>query len=321
MRNKILITAVSGDIGSAAVHALTGSNLGIIGTDINAFTPNRDLLDVFYQAPPAKEGDKYIDFILNIIMTENVQFFLPISEPEIEIVNTKREQFDNLDVHLVINNKIIIDNFSDKLNMVRYLNGLNILAPQTSLLAEYRENLGYPIIIKPRKGCGGKRLCVAKEKVDIEYMKRKDDGSFIVQEYIGSEDEEYTTGVFSDGKKVSSITFRRKLGYGSLSKEAVLVEEPFLESLSEKLARATNLIGSINIQSRRANEKFIPFEINPRLSSTLLFRKRFGFDDVVWWVNVLLGKGYSYQKKYLTGRAIRCFVECYFDMKKQKTHK
>lgn len=316
MRKKILITAVGGDIGSAAVHALKGLGFGIIGIDINAFAPVRDLLDIFYQAPPAREVDAYIDFILNIIRTKNVLVFLPISEPEIEVVNNKREKFDNLDVHLIINNKTIIDNFSDKLNVVRYLNRLNIQAPRTSLLAEYDETLGYPLIIKPRKSYGSKQIWIAKEREDIEYVTRKDDGTFIVQEYIGSENEEYTTGVFSDGKKVSSITFRRKLGYGGLSKEAVLTEVPFLENLSERLAMATDLIGSINIQSRRVDEKFIPFEINPRLSSTLLFRKKFGFDDAVWWVNVILGKGYSYQKKYMTGRAIRCISECYFDMKK-----
>ena len=97
----------------------------------------------------------------------------------------------------------------------------------------------------------------------------------IIQEYIGSDSEEYTTGVFSDGRKVSSITFRRKLGFGGLPVEAVLVDEPFIKNMALYIAEATGLIGSINIQTRRMADGniFVPFEINPRLSSTLLFCK------------------------------------------------
>jgi len=87
---------------------------------------------------------------------------------------------------------------------------------------------------------------------------------------------------------------------------------------SAKIAQATRLIGSINIQSRRLENDniFVPFETNPRLSSTLLFRKKFGFDDIVWWLDVLRGKGYFYKKKFKSGRAIRCLSECYFDMER-----
>ena len=151
-------------------------------------------------------------------------------------------------------------------------------------------------------------------------MRFKDDGLLIVQECLGSESDEYTTGVFSDGRQISSITFKRKLGYGSLSAEAILVDNPFLENLSKQVAEATHLIGSINIQSRRLgnDDLFVPFEINPRLSSTLLFRKKFGFDDAVWWLDGLRGKSYSYERKYRSGRAIRYVSECYFDIVKME---
>lgn len=131
---------------------------------------------------------------------------------------------------------------------------------------------------------------------------------------IGSEEEEYTTGVFSDGHSVSSITFRRKLGFGGVSVEAVLEDAPFLEDMASKVCTDTGLVGSINIQSRRIDDIFVPYEINPRLSSTMLFRKRFGFNDAVWWLNALQGKGYSYKKLYRSGTAKRTFAEHYFDL-------
>ena len=312
----ILISAICGDIGSSAVRALREAAHKIIGCDIKFYTPVFHLADKFYQAPAASDTENYLDFLKDIIKKENIEAFLPISEPEIRILNTRRKEIGTLGIKLLLNNRTIIETFLDKLITARYITSIGLIAPKTTLLREYDGSFGFPLIVKPRAGYGSKKLWILEDQNDLDYLRLKDDGCLIVQEYIGSESEEYTTGVFSDGNNVSSITFRRRLGYGGLSAEAILVDEPALENLSVRIAKATGLIGGINIQSRRLDYSniFVPFEVNPRLSSTLLFRKRFGFDDAVWWLNVLFGKGYSYKKEYKSGRAIRCVSECYFDM-------
>ena len=58
----------------------------------------------------------------------------------------------------------------------------------------------------------------------------------------------------------------------------------------------------------------LPFEINPRLSSTLLFRKRFGFDDAVWWMGLPWREPFVYRRKYFQGSAIRYLTEKYFNL-------
>lgn len=310
----ILVTAVSGDIGSSAVRALKDADMRIVGCDLNRLCPVRGILSAFYESPPAAQREAFLDFLMEVIREQGVEFLLPISEPEIDVINYKRTLFERIDVRLLLNSSEIISNFMDKLKSVRYLEHLGVKVPKTSLLSEYNGSFGFPLIVKPRKGYGSKRLWKAEDMYDIEYLRRKDDGTLIVQELVGSDDDEYTTGVFSDGKHVSSITFHRKLGYGGLSKEATFVEDPRLSDLSERIARAVSLVGSINIQSRRIDNVFVPFEINPRLSSTVLFRKRFGFDDAVWWVDALSGKGYGYRKKYIAGTAVRCVSEEYFGL-------
>jgi carbamoyl-phosphate synthase large subunit len=314
----IFISAVCGDIGCSAVQSLREAAGKIVGCDTSPYSPVSDLIDKLYKVPPALDTENYMDFIKNLIKKEDIGFFLPISDAEITVLNLRREELEVLGVKLLMNNETIINNFMDKLKTAHYITRLGLRAPKTALLKEYDGSFGFPLIVKPRTGRGSKRLYKVEDSVDLDYVRLKDDGLFIVQECIGSESDEYTTGVFSDGKQVSSITFQRKLGFGGLSVEAILVDNPFLESLSKKIAEATNLIGSLNIQSRRLENHnlFIPFEINPRLSSTLLFRKKFGFDDAVWWLDVLCGKGYSYQKKYKSGRAIRYVSECYFDIEK-----
>lgn len=313
--STILISSVCGDIGAAAVRALADADVRIVGCDMKVDCPVMSLMDAFYQAPAARDEDRYKVFIEELIKKEHISFFLPISEPELEVLNPWREEIENRDVGLMMNNRFIIDTFLDKLKTVQYLEQLKIRTPVSVPLKDYDgQHPVYPVIVKTRKGYGSKRKWKIEDAADLEYIRRKDDGTFLVQEYVGSEEEEYTTGVFSDGNRVSTITFRRRLGFGGLSIEASLVEEPFLDRMAEEVARETQLMGSINIQSRRSGDIFVPLEINPRLSSTLSFRKTFGFDDVRWWLDALRGRFHSYRKKYKSGTALRYLSECYFRM-------
>jgi carbamoyl-phosphate synthase large subunit len=313
---SILISAICGDIGSSAVRSLRNMAKKIVGCDMKSYSPVSHLVDKFYKAPAASDKTNYAAFLEEVIARERVHFFLPVSEPEIEVSNSKRKDLENLGVRLLLNNSKIVNTFLDKLKTIQFLQRLNIRIPKTKLLSEMDGNLKFPVIVKARKSYGSKRLWKAKDADELAYLRGADDGNLLVQEYIGSDEEEYTTGVFSDGNAVSSITFRRKLGLGGLSIEAILADAEFLGDLARVIAKETELVGSINIQSRREGDIFVPFEINPRLSSTLPFRKKFGFDDAVWWLEVLLGKVYYYRKKFRTGRAIRCLSECYFDMER-----
>jgi len=56
------------------------------------------------------------------------------------------------------------------------------------------------------------------------------------------------------------------------------------------LAVKLNLIGSINVQLRMNDNLPKIFEINPRFSSTVLFRHLFGFKDLEWSIKDLFGE-------------------------------
>ena len=55
------------------------------------------------------------------------------------------------------------------------------------------------------------------------------------------------------------------------------------------MAVKLNLVGSINVQLRITNHLPKIFEINPRFSSTVLFRHLFGFKDLEWSIKDLFG--------------------------------
>jgi carbamoyl-phosphate synthase large subunit len=312
----VLISGVCGDIGCSAVRSLREAVGRIIGCDMRPYSPVRDLLDGFYEVPTAVETERYLQRIKDIVSIERISFFLPVPEPEIRLIDENRVEMEGLGAKLFLNNRTIVRNFLDKLKTAQLLSAAGVKAPRTELLQLYKGGFGFPVIVKPRTGYGSKRLWRAEDEADLDYLRRKDDGLLIVQEYLGTDTEEYTTGVFSDGQTVSSITFRRKLGFGGLSAEAALVDAPAMDELSAKIAAAVQLEGCINIQTRLVGDTFVPFEINPRLSSTVFIRKQFGFEDAVWWLDLLRGKTHQYKKRYRSGKVIRCVSESYFDMVK-----
>ena len=313
-RKVILITAVGGDIGNSYAKSVANEEFSLIGCDINSSKCEKSLFEQLFQVPSASQPQKYLDAIKNICHEYAVDLVVPICEPEIKTFHENRKECSSWKTQVLINNDLILDNFLDKYKTMKYLESIDIKVPKTYLLKDYRDQLGYPMIVKRRNSCGSKNIWKVEANVDLEYLKRKDDGMYLIQEYLQKDDQEFTTGVFSDGKNISSITFKRRLGLGGLSVEVDLADSPEMDGMVEKIARETKLIGSINIQSRLCEGTYIPFEINPRFSSTLSFRKQFGFADCLWWPRVGLGGAYEYKRQYKSGHGERYLAESYAEM-------
>ncbi len=309
MEKRVLVSAAGGDIGLAVMKSLSAAGMSVVSCDMNECPI---VGHQFFRVPSASDSAAYIKAINSIVAENRIGCFIPVSEPEVQAVSMNRSALPS--VMLGVNNAKTVEVFSDKYKTAEFLKALDIPVPKTFGLNEYKDQLSFPFIVKARSGCGSKSLWIARDIDDVDYLKNKDDGNLIAQELIGDASEEYTTGIFSDGVRVDSITFRRRLGFGGVTIDAELIDCQVLKKMAEIIARATHLIGSINLQTRKRGDRYFPFEINPRLSSTLLIRKKFGFDDAVWWVKTLAGEGYSYKQKYSKGRVIRSLKESYFDM-------
>ncbi len=316
IKNKkvVFISAVGGDIGNTCAKSISGEEFLLVGCDMKPLPCQNLFLEQFFQVPPASQAREYFDAMKNIIKKANVDLIVPISEAEIKTFHDHRKVWSSWKVKVLINNECILNNFLDKYNTVTYLAQIGIKVPKTYLLQDYQGQLDFPMIIKRRIGWGSKNVWKVESDIDLDYFRQKNDGTYLIQECIGQDDQEYTTGIFSDGNNISSITFKRKLGLGGLSVEVELADSPVMDRLAQKIARKTNLIGSINVQTRLRDGTFIPFEINPRFSSTVGFRKQFGFSDCLWWPRFLLGKEYSYKRQYKSGRGVRYLTESYAEM-------
>ena len=68
-----------------------------------------------------------------------------------------------------------------------------------------------------------------------------------------------------------------------------MVKEPKLSfevvgKLLISLADSLDFTGCLNVQLKMTNDGPKIFEINPRISSTVMMRHKIGFKDCLWWI-------------------------------------
>lgn len=313
-----LVTSVGGDIGQSVLKCLKDVdcdfNFKIVGCDTDKYSASKGEVDDFLIAPPAIQEEKYIDFIKNVFVEKRIDYIFFLSEPEIDLFNRNRDFFSAFRTRVLVNDKYIVDTFMDKYKTYLFLKNSHLPYADTFLPSESNAGLRFPLLIKLRKGYGGRGLIKVNNSRELDFYIKNTTQDIILQEKLPEEGNEYTVGIFADGKDIFSIAFRRRLGYGSLTKIAELVVDKDISEIARKIAVACKLKGSINVQLKRREESYIPLEINPRFSSTVYFRNYFGFRDVLWWIYLTEGRPIDYKLKYKKGVGVRKLSEVFFDL-------
>ncbi len=321
----MLVTAVGGDLGQSIIKCLRDSWYApiITGIDMNGYAGGRSDVDTFYKAPGVRNEIEYTQFINGLIEKEGINFIFPMSEVEIDFFNRNRNKglFPS-EVNVVINDSFIIDTFIDKYKTIEFFKDNGLAFPKTFLWKEgekvdkFDTFDTFPVILKRRKGSGSQGLFIIHDKEEMEfYLKRYPDS--ILQEYIPGDDNEYTSGIFSDGTVSHIITFKRILSPGGYSQQVELVTDENVNELPKQIANILaskyNFKGSLNVQYRFTERGGIPFEINPRFSSTVYFRHLFQFRDVEWVLNMMEGKPVEYIPSMKRGVGVRKLNEVLFE--------
>ena len=297
---KILITGIGGDVACAIIRCIQDGfkNDEIYGIDIKKYTPYMDQIKKAFVAPRYTE-DCYVSFLKELIIENKISHFLPTTEQEILIAAEHRGFFQGNGIKLLINNDVIIKTCVSKYQTAVFLKGVQIDVPQTYRADNYKGELGYPFIVKADRGSGGNKLEIIHDRWQ---WNKVDKENVVCQQLIGNSDNEYTVGIFSDGSEVRAIVLRRYLGPGGMSVEVHCCENPDIQNIAVKIAKAYDLHGCINVQLRKQEGRYYVLEINPRLSSTTGFRHRMGFQDVIWWFMLIDGETIPKYRNDATGK-------------------
>lgn len=285
---RILVTGVASDVGFEIGKILRGHypNSFLLGIDIDSNNNSLVVFDHFKKIDRA-DSDSYKKSLIDIVKSMKIDIIIPTSEAEINVFWKKElvDFFEKINVDVLILSHKIVDISLDKFKTHEFLKNNELEYPTTYLASNFKNQDCFPMIFKLRSGQGSKGLRILNSFSDLKASEMNDTN--IIQELLSDNDNEYTCCVFSDGKTYRSINIKRKLK-GGMTYSGEVVESDKIDSYIVKISKLLKLQGSINIQLRVTNRGPVLFEINPRFSSTVGFRDKLGFKDLLWSMQLKL---------------------------------
>lgn len=277
---NILVTGCGGDIGQSIGKILSSAELcrSLVGCDIHLNHPGKFIFDSVDILPKCSDPN-YKNELRRLITKYNINLVIPASEQELRLF-TLDSSFEQ-EFPILVANRLSREVGFDKYKTIEFLKTNELPYPKTQL--DNLNKLEYPFIMKGRTGAGGSEIALIRNDIDFEYYKNKIT-NYILQEFLVG--DEYTCGIFrKNDREIKTIVLRRQLSgnNGGYTLYGEVVENVEIDRLLINISEKLDLSGSINVQLRLSAEN-IPyiFEINPRFSSTVLFRHLIGYEDLIW---------------------------------------
>jgi carbamoyl-phosphate synthase large subunit len=317
----------------------------IIGVDMAPNSLGLYDVDEAYLIPPASDVH-YLDTLLEICKQKKVKVLFSGSEPELLILSKNRTLFSRLGVFLPMNSFEVIERGLDKWSTMVYLKERGLYVPATQIIKSGDKipmDFPLPAVVKPAIGGGGSNnTFLAQDVAELEFActNLMSQGKIVLlQEYVGTPNDEYTVGVLStlEGIFLGSIALRRNILSGLSNRikvqnrtarkdlspilaissgisQGVVDDYPEVRKACEAVASVFESKGPINIQGRFVNGNWYTFEINPRFSGTSYMRALMGFNEPDVLIRYhLLGQKIHTPIPYKFGEVVRGLREQVLD--------
>lgn len=316
---NVLVLAVGGNVSQGILKALARCSIPcrVIGTDLNELQMGLYTVDRGYVAPHAT-APEFMDWLVGLCKKEGIDIILSGCEPVLRVLAPIREQVEAAtgalcfvcppEVWTTCDDKLLTCEWLEKHG---FAFPAHAAAEDHDALHQLAEKHGYPLIAKPRIGGGAYGIIMVQDANDLDYVLRKK--AYIVEEYLGADDQEYTAGCFRDrkGTVCGSIIMWRELLAGTTYR-AVAGEYPEAKREAERIAGTLDCPGPCNIQLRMTERGPVCFEINPRFSGTTPIRAALGYNEVEAVLRHFLLKETPVVLPHITrGIALRYWNELY----------
>lgn len=322
----VLVLGVGGNVSQGILKALALSTLPtrVVGACVGPESMGLYTVDRAYVSPTARDP-RFVPWLIETCKREGIRAVLTGVEAVVAAISAQKSEIEAATgtVCLVSPPETLAIG-DDKLRTCQWLeaHGLNTPKFAASEDAPGMERLireaGYPLIAKPRGGKSAEGILMLHTATDAAYIGTRSD--YVVEEYLGDADSEYTVGCFVDreGQVCGSIAMRRRLHQGT-TVFAQAGDFPEVRAEAERIAGALKPVASCNVQLRMHQARPVAFEINVRFSGTTPMRARFGFNEVEAALrHYVLGEAVVLPR-ITEGLAVRYWNELYISQKAFET--
>lgn len=281
---------------------------------------------------PLIYDETYIPVLLRYCQENSIDIIVSLFDIDLLVLAKHKDEFTKIGTQVIVSDTSLIEICNDKWKTYLFLkeNGFNVpktyLSLQQTLLAIESGEIHYPIIIKPRFGCGSIAVSVAEDEMALLYYFRRNvravNNSYLKYESATVEEkiiyqeclngQEYGADIINDlhGQFIT-VNMRKKIAMRAGETDiAELVNEPKIREVLEKLGKLTKHVGNMDCDVFMVDGKPYVLEMNARFGGGYPFSHIGGCNlpnAIVGWV-----KGEPVDPSTLVSKInIKAFKELY----------
>lgn len=242
----------------------------------------------------------YIPFLLDYCKRNRIRMVVPLFDMDLPVLAGNKDKFSAIGTTVIVSNPEFVEICNDKWKTYAFLTANGFKTPKTYLkLEDVKRALSgggirYPVIVKPRFGCGSIAVSVAhddKELESYEYLVRnKIQNSYLKYMSAVSEDEllyqemldgqEYGIDVINDlNGGFRNAIVKKKLAMRSGETDiAETVRDDRIYSVAERLAAVSKHIGNMDCDFCVCGQDIDILELNARFGGGYPFSHIAGCD-------------------------------------------
>ena len=258
------------------------------------------------QKENTEREEAYIRAVERICESERIDILFPSWDPKVYVFSKNKERFAKIGVLIPVPDYETVITPLDKYRTIRAAEEVGFPCPRTHLpespddLRKIAEDLGFPLIIKPRFTSGGRGIEIVKNFAELsQKISRVTEKQQMpmLQEYIPGQTMQ-SISLLMDKKgelKVASGTKERRNFFRipqnfSTASETI---DPYPYALqAERLVQKLGWWGCVNVQMKLDARDGIAklMEINPRLGSRRWSRTESGINEALMCVKITRGE-------------------------------
>jgi carbamoyl-phosphate synthase large subunit len=277
---KVLFTG-GGGAGNEALYRLLGQRYALHFGDADVLAINPNIPEDRRHQLPWASDPNFVDKMSGLCKRLNIDLLVPGVDEE--LLALARDADGLAPTRVLLPHADYVETMLDKLHMVAALSAKKIPVPFSQTLADDLKNISFPCISKPRSGRGSrdvKELSSISDAIMLKSALGPLAKQMLVQEKI--EGVEYTVQMLADahGRLCAVVPVRVGIKRG-ITLRAETETEPRVITACCAIHQAISTEGCYNIQLIMTLEGDVfPFEINPRISTTLCLVVAAGIDPI-----------------------------------------
>jgi biotin carboxylase len=264
--------------------------------------------------------EAYIRAVKRICEREQIDTIFPSFDPHVYVFSKNKERFKKMGVLIPIPDYETVITPLDKYRTILAAQEVGFPCPRTYLpeseddLRRIAEELGFPLVVKPRLTAGGRGTEIAKDFAELSEKAqrvRKNQGIPMIQEYIpGNRQQQVSLVLDKRGDLKVAFCKKRHRQFLRLRLSFPTAEEPIVlhhyVTHAAKLLHKLNWWGGAGVQTKVDSRDGIAklMEINPRLGYRLWIRTELGINEPLMCLKIACGEEVEALKDYPLGKML-----------------